>query len=255
MRFFFHISFKGSRYCGWQRQIKGIPSVQEVIEQALQKSEGISIPVMGCGRTDAGVHASCFYAHVDVAACPDIHKLNLCLPDDIVVHAVIPVDEKSHARYDALSRTYTYRIHTQKDAFSFDLSYFYKREILFPELMQDACKWVVETRDFKAFCKTPDRHKSTMCSVLECSWKFDFGSGKHSFQIKANRFLKSMVRILVHDMLALGEGKLSADEFKRCLGGERNKQIHRIAYPQGLYLTHVDYSYILEKINKDFCNF
>ena len=83
-----------------------------------------------------------------------------------------------------------------------------------------------------------------MCSVLECSWKFDFGSGKHSFQIKANRFLKSMVRILVHDMLALGEGKLSTDEFKLCLGGERNKQIHRIAYPQGLYLTHVDYAYI-----------
>lgn len=251
MRFFFHISFKGSRYCGWQRQIKGIPSVQEVIEDALHKSEGIAIPVMGCGRTDAGVHASSFYAHVDAAACPDIRKLNLCLPDDIVIHAAIPVDEKSHARYDALSRTYTYKIHTRKDAFCFDLSCFYTRPLLYPELMKEACQWVAATRDFKAFCKTPDRHKSTICQVLDCSWHFNFESGTHAFQIKANRFLKSMVRILVHDMLALGEGKLSAEEFKSCLAGERKKQIHKIAYPQGLFLTDVEYSFINGRVKKD----
>ncbi|HRD06508.1 MAG: tRNA pseudouridine synthase A [Saprospiraceae bacterium] len=244
MRFFFHISFKGTHYSGWQRQTKGIASIQEELENALHKVTGSETPVMGCGRTDAGVHASSFFAHFDASTCPDIIKLNYTLPADIVIHQVFQVQQDAHARYDALSRTYDYFIHASKNAFQDELSFLYGGKIIFPERVHEACDYILKNQDFKSFCKTPERHKSTVCTIYECYWEFDFDEGRHHFRIKANRFLKSMVRILVHDLLAVGEGRISLETFRQCLEGNRDSQIHQIAYPQGLYLSEIEYTYL-----------
>jgi len=244
MRFFFHISFKGTQYSGWQRQAKGIASIQEKLEDALCKVTGNATPVMGCGRTDAGVHASSFFAHFDASICPDIVKLNYTLPADIVIHQIIPVQQEAHARYDALNRTYDYFIHTTKNAFVDELSFLYNNQITFPHRMHEACSYLLKNQDFKSFCKTPERHKSTTCQIQECYWEFDFENGRHHFRIKANRFLKSMVRIMVNDLLAIGEGRMSIETFTQYLEGNRKSQIHQIAYPQGLYLSEVEYPYL-----------
>lgn len=244
MRFFFHISFKGTYYSGWQRQAKGITSLQEKLEDALYKVTGNVTPVMGCGRTDAGVHASSFFAHFDATICPDIIKLNYALPTDMVIHQVIPVEPEAHARYDAISRTYDYYIHTSKNAFADELSFLYGNAIIFADRMHEACLCILKNQDFKSFCKTPERHKSTICNIKECYWEFDFDRGRYHFRIKANRFLKSMVRILVHDLLAIGEGRMSLETFKQYIEGNRKSQIHQIAYPQGLYLSEVEYPYL-----------
>lgn len=247
MRYFFHISFKGSHFSGWQRQKLGINSVQEQLENSLEKVTGTKIGLMGCGRTDAGVHASQFFAHFDAETMPDIRKLNYALPDTIVVHDIIPVAPDAHARYDAISRTYTYLLHTVKNPYNSELSTFIAQPILYKNRIQEACAWIKNNQDFKSFCKTPERHNTTICEILNCEW--DFIDDHHmKFVITANRFLKSMVRILVHDLIDMGTGNISQDEFKSRLEGKRVGQIHKIAYPQGLYLSRIIYkSKVFEK--------
>lgn len=240
MRYFFHISFKGTHFSGWQRQRMGVVSVQEVLENALQKVTGLQISVMGCGRTDSGVHASQFFAHFDAEMMPDVNKLNFTLPDSIVVHEVIPVSNEAHARYDAISRTYNFLFHTLKNPYNSELSTYLNSPILYPDRMTEACQWIKDTQDFRGFCKTPERHNTTLCDITECHWHFS-PENSMVFTITANRFLKSMVRILAQDLIDLGNGVFTATEFKSRLAGNRVGQINKIAYPQGLYLSKVVY--------------
>lgn len=240
MRYFFHISFKGTHFSGWQRQRHGVVSVQEILENALQKVTGMPISVMGCGRTDSGVHASQFFVHFDAEMKPDINKLNFALPDSIVVHEVIPVSDEAHARYDATSRTYTFLFHTLKNPYTSELSTYLNTPILHPDKMTEACNWIISNHDFKGFCKTPERHNTTFCEISECHWDFPTENCM-VFTITANRFLKSMVRILAQDFIDLGNELISADEFQSRLAGKRVGQINKIAYPQGLYLSKVLY--------------
>jgi tRNA pseudouridine38-40 synthase len=247
MRYFFHISFKGTHFSGWQRQRDGVVSVQEVLEYALLKVTGKPISVMGCGRTDSGVHASQFFAHFDADSEPDIKKLNFTLPDSIVVHDILVVPNDAHARYDATSRTYTFLFHTLKNPYSSELSTYLNTPIIYKDKMIEACQWVRSTQDFRGFCKTPKRHNTTICEIQGCTWDFS-GDTRFIFTITANRFLKSMVRILAQDFIELGIGAISSDEFKNRLAGNRIGQIHKIAYPQGLYLSNLSYkSGVFEK--------
>lgn len=237
------MSFKGTRYTGWQRQISGIPSIQEEVEKAVKKATGNPVDIIGCGRTDAGVHARQFFAHFDAEVMPDMDVINYILPNDIVIHDALQVDDKSHARYDAVLRTYEYRIHTRQNPFLQDFSYYNGKEIN-TDVIATACDWIKECKDFRSFCKTPDRHNTTICNVSRCEWSFNKESGIHLFTITANRFLKSMIRIMVQELLNLSDGTTNEDAFKSLLDGKRASQIHKIAYPQGLYLSKVNYPYI-----------
>lgn len=237
------MSFMGTRYSGWQRQIPGIPSIQEEVEKALLKATGMHVDIIGCGRTDAGVHARQFFAHCDLETIPDLKVINFILPNDIVVHDAIRVDDKSHARYDAILRTYEYHIHTKQNPFLHELSFFYKDREINTDLINDACQQIMQCRDFRSFCKTPDRHKTTICHISRCDWSYNSEKGTHLFTISANRFLKSMIRIMLNELLNLSAGVISKDEFNYLLQGKRINQVHKIAFPQGLYLSEIKYPY------------
>lgn len=157
MRYFFHIAFRGTEYRGWQRQENSI-SVQKVFEDVLSRVLGYPLEVTGCGRTDALVHASQYFAHVDIQkewSFDLIERLNKNLPEDIAVYNIVPVDDKAHARYDAVSRTYIYRMHKSKNPFLEETSSLYSIKDLDIEAMSNAIQYLTQYDDYLEFCKTP----------------------------------------------------------------------------------------------------
>ncbi|MFT7605472.1 MAG: tRNA pseudouridine38-40 synthase, partial [Saprospiraceae bacterium] len=166
MKYFLHLAYKGTNYHGWQRQ-EQVSSVQATIEDDLRKMfQRDDLTIHGCGRTDAGVHASHYYAHfvVDKEIEFDlVYKLNRMLPDDIVIYDLIPVVEKANAQLDAISRTYEYHIHLKKDPFLIEKSACYDMLDLDLELMNAATQLLTKYEDFKYFCLQPELHKHTRC--------------------------------------------------------------------------------------------
>jgi tRNA pseudouridine38-40 synthase len=246
MKFFIHLAYKGSRYFGWQRQPKHI-SVQETLEDALEKMLGKKTNCIGCGRTDTGVHASQFYCHIKVEKEFDfdpVFRLNKMLPDDIAIHGFIPVDWNAHAQHDAVSRTYTYRIHTHKDAFLSEVSSFYTKENMDVELMKKAVSLLPHHTDYRSFCKQPNLYKSTVCNISKATLEVGENGSNLVFEITANRFLWGMVRLLVGNILAVGYREMALSEFEDCLKMEKRASHVFKAHPQGLYLSGVVYGYL-----------
>ena len=243
MKFFIHLAYKGTNYHGWQRQ-PGLPTVQETLEEALGKMLGRKINCIGCGRTDAGVHASQYYCHI-VADRPfdydPVFRLNKILPPDISVFDFIEMDRHAHAQRDALERTYTYRLHTRKNALLSDLSAYYPGDPDVDRLIS-AAALVALQRDFRYQCKQPGLYKSTLCDIRAAEWTVE-EEGRLSFRISADRFLKAMVRILVGNMLETAFGKISFEDFEGRLNGREKVTFTQLAYPQGLYLTGVKYPF------------
>ena len=245
MKFFIHLAYKGTCYFGWQRQPHHL-SVQEVLEGALEKMLGKKTNCVGCGRTDTGVHASQFYCHIKVDQAFDfdpVFRLNKMLPDDISIFGFIPVEWDAHAQHDAISRTYTYRIHTKKDAFLSEVSSFYTNANLDVEVMQKAVALLPHYTDYRSFCKQPNLYKNTLCKISEATLSVNGNNGNLIFEITANRFLRGMVRILVGNILEVGYGRMTLSNFEGCLKNG-NKPVHfNAAYPQGLYLSKIVYPY------------
>jgi tRNA pseudouridine38-40 synthase len=246
LRYFFHIAYHGTRYSGWQRN-PGVLNVQEVLETALSRLLKTSVTIIGCGRTDAQVHASQYFFHLDIEQEWDFDlffRLNKILPDDIAVFDIIPMQGLPHARFDAIQRTYDYFIHTYKDPFLSNFSSFY----LDPQLDLDKMKVAVALlplyNDYRGFCKTPDRNDHTICHVSSAGLYVDGSGDKIRFQISANRFLSKMVRIIIGRLLDIGEGRMSVDEFEHYLINKETPKIIIPAYPQGLYLSKVTYPYL-----------
>ena len=220
MKYFLHLAYKGTNYSGWQRQINTPHTIQQTLEEAVSKMVGQPTTCIGCGRTDAGVHASQFYAHIVVEKAFDydpVERLNRMLPDDISIVECLLVDYPNHAQYDATSRTYEYYIHGQKNAFLSELSAYYSFENLDLEKLKLAAKLIVETSDFSAFCKQPDLYKHTICHIKKAYFEIDEKAQKIVFTITANRFLRGMIRLLVGNMLAVGYGKMSLEQFENAL--------------------------------------
>ncbi len=246
MRYFFHIAYQGAQYRGWQRQI-GVISIQEMLEKTLSQVLKKTVSCIGCGRTDAGVHANQFFFHLDINQELDFDLrfvLNKSLPKDIAIFDIVPVADKAHTQYDATARTYHYFFHTIKDPFLADLSAWYPINDLRLEDMQEAANLLSKYTDFRAFCKTPDKHNSTTCRVTSAQ----LFAGEHQqnfcFQITANRFLRGMIRLIVGNLLEVGQGKLTVAGFEKYLQGIDNPKFTLYAYPQGLYLTKVTYPYL-----------
>jgi len=254
VRYFFHIGYHGHFYRGWQRQ-PNVRNVQQVFETTLTNVLKTPTSVMGCGRTDAQVHASQYFFHIDVQHVWDydlMFRVNKALPDDIAVFEIIPVEDNQHARFDATLRTYDYFIHTYKDPFLSKFSSFYLLKNLNIDKMKEAVALLTQYNDFRAFCVTPAVYKHTLCNVTSAKLFADANGDKIRFQISANRFLGRMIRLIVGKLLEIGKGEMSVEEFENYLISKEPPRDFDVAYPQGLYLSKVTYPYLDIPARTDF---
>ncbi|HHJ09267.1 MAG TPA: tRNA pseudouridine(38-40) synthase TruA [Bacteroidetes bacterium] len=242
-RYFIQLAFKGNRYHGWQLQ-PNAKTVQEELNNALSTLLKEDIETVGAGRTDAGVHARFYVAHFDSVreelARNDrfIYQLNGLLPDDIAVHAITPVPHTAHARYDALSRTYEYVITTQKDPFNLELAYFYQNN-LDVTLMNRACRIIKHYRDFASFSKVNTDVKTFHCNIMDARWTQE--NHRYTFSIKADRFLRNMVRAIVGTLLDVGQQKTDLEKFRQIIETRDRSVAGRSVPAHGLFLVDIKY--------------
>ena len=240
MRFFIELSYNGQAYHGWQNQPNAI-SVQEVLESALSTLLKQEISVVGAGRTDAGVHAIQMYAHFDLdCVLPDniLFKLNSFLPRDISIQDIIEVPQDAHARFDAISRTYHYKISTRKDVFNFDFSYALQKP-LDVKLMQKACEILLQYNDFQCFSKVNTDVKTYHCKLMKAEWIFE--KGELVFVIIADRFLRNMVRSIVGTLINIGLGKLKLESLHEIIKSKDRSEAGFSVPAHGLYLVDITY--------------
>lgn len=244
-RYFIELSYKGTRYHGWQVQPNAL-TVQEVLETTLSTFLRRKIEVTGAGRTDTGVHASFYVAHFEVDELPFalsdlVEKLNRFLPDDIALHRILPVPGDLHARFSAIRRTYLYYISRKKDPFTLDTSYPY----LLPldvDAMNRAAALLTSEDDFTSFSKLHSDVKTNICKVYEAFWKEE--GGMLVFTISADRFLRNMVRAIVGTLMEVGRHKISPDEFREIIARKDRSAAGTSAPPQGLFLAGIEYPVI-----------
>ena len=246
MRYFLHIAYDGNNYRGWQK-LPGIVSVQQVIETTLGQVIKDTVTIVGCGRTDAQVHASQFFFHFDIDQPLNfdlLFRLNKCLPHDIVVYDVIPMEGLPHARFDAIQRSYDYYIHTQQDPFLIGLSSFYPLTNPDLNIMSEAIERLTNYNDFGCFCKSPAKYEHTICNVSKAQLFTNANHTQFRLHISSNRFLAGMIRIIMGKLLEIGEGKLSVDQFEQYLKLKVTPKTIIPVYAQGLYLSKVTYPYL-----------
>ncbi|WP_317042732.1 tRNA pseudouridine(38-40) synthase TruA [Raineya orbicola] len=250
MRYFIEISYKGTAYAGWQIQ-KNALSVQEVIEKALSVSLREPISIVGSGRTDTGVHALQQFAHFDYASplsSQILKNWNALLPKDITICGLYQVSQKAHSRFDAISRTYQYRIVQNKNSFLQDLALYFPYK-LNVEIIQEASRLLLNYEDFESFSKIKANTPHFKCKIYEAFWQVqkDLVSGKDVlvFQISANRFLWGMVRAIVGTLLEVGQGKMSLSDFEQIIQARNRSKASAAAPACGLYLASVKYPFIL----------
>jgi len=244
VRYFLEIAYRGTDFVGWQWQPNGI-SVQQKVDEALSTILRDDIHCVGCGRTDAGVHASQFYLHFDTnSEIPEKFtlRLNQFLPARIAIKRCIPVHEKAHSRFDAKLRAYEYHITFQKNPFATDLMVFRHFRDLDFDLMQQACDILKKYNDFPSFCKSNQGSKTTIVNIVDCYWR-DEGDNK-VFYISADRFLRGMVRLIVGAMIQIGKHKMTLAEFDAGISNKERFKFALSAPAHGLFLIRVDYDYI-----------
>ncbi len=241
-RYFIEMAYNGSHYHGWQIQPNAI-TVQEVISDALYKALGQNVNVVGAGRTDTGVHASYFVAHFDleeeIEDVPHIlHRLNRILRNDVVVYSLFEVNEELHSRFSAISRTYHYYLKTEKTPFFNDISYrpTFKLDM---DKMNEAARTLFNYTDFTSFSKLHTDTKTNNCKVVQAEWIKN--GDVWVFVIKADRFLRNMVRAIVGTLLEVGKGKLSVQEFEQVIKAKSRAEAGTSVPPQALFLVDVEY--------------
>ena len=244
-RYFMELSYEGTHFSGWQVQPNAI-TVQGTIEDALQTVLKEKVLLVGCGRTDTGVHASHFVAHFDLLAPlaqSDLEKkalvfsLNGLLPPSIAVYSIYPVHDNFHARFSAISRTYCYLVATRKEPLQP-----FAAQITFPldkKAMQQAASILLEYEDFTSFVKLHSGSKDNLCRISLAQWEDkDY---LLCFSIRANRFLRNMVRAIVGTLIEVGRGKLSLSQFRHIIEAKDRSLAATSAPARGLCLQKVDY--------------
>ncbi len=244
MRYFSELAYRGTNYNGWQRQ-PNAPSVQQAIEAAMATILGTAIEVVGCGRTDTGVHASQYFMHFDWdGPFPKefLRRLNKLLPPDIAIRSIIEVAPDAHARFDATRRSYEYHIVLDKNPFGEDTTWhfpFFDRLDL--EKTKAAATLLLAYGAFQPFCKSNTDVHTMECTLYRSEWVLDLEARRYVFHISANRFLRGMVRLIVGMCLNVGLGKLSVDEVKLALDRQVLLKKSWSVPPEGLFLTEVRY--------------
>ncbi len=247
-RFFAELSYLGTHYSGWQKQ-PGSTSVQEVVEQQLSKVLNTKTKVVGCGRTDAGVHASQYYLHFDYESeTPEgfTGRLNRMLPADIAVKKIAEVSPTAHARFDATQRAYEYHLGFHKNPFTSDTVFHFPfAHQLDHEKMQEAATLLLEYEEFFPFCKSNSDVKTMKCDLQSAKWIFDSEKEVLVFYISADRFLRGMVRLIVGMCLNVGLSKLRLDKVKTALDNQTRLVNSYSVPPHGLFLTAIRYPFVI----------
>jgi tRNA pseudouridine38-40 synthase len=240
-RYFIELAYKGTDYHGWQIQKNAI-GVQQLLNRALSLKLGETIETTGSGRTDRGVHALQQYAHFDISRSIRenhlVFQLNRILPNDISIKNILLVTPKAHARFDAISRTYIYKINRSKDPFIYDTSY-YRRGDLDLELMNKCAEIFKAYQDFESFSKVKTDVNHFRCTITKSEWISD-GDNLY-YLVTADRFLRGMVRTLVGTMLDIGTGKTSVDGIQGIINSRDRKMAGRAVPAHGLYLSEITY--------------
>jgi tRNA pseudouridine38-40 synthase len=241
-RYFLELAYNGTDFHGWQMQ-DNAPSIQQLITEKLSTILQTETSIMGCGRTDAGVHASQFFAHFDAQELPIeidliVHKLNTMLPASIAIYGLQQVKDDAHTRFHATKRSYQYCISTRKNPFYSDSSYKFNTPLDL-HAMNKACELLLRVQDFGCFCKANADNHTDICTVFNASW--EQSEYMITFNITANRFLRNMVRAIVGTLLDVGQGKTSLEEFKLILASKNRSEAGRSVPAHGLFLSHVEY--------------
>ena len=241
-RYFIYFSYDGAAYHGWQVQPNAI-TVQQVLEEALAKLVRQPVPLVGAGRTDAGVNAACMVAHGDFPAELDtrqlVYKLNKILPPDIAVSDVRRVKDDAHARFDALSRRYNYRVVTAKSPFARKYACRVMPGIDF-DAMNRAASVLYGYTDFTSFSKLHTDVKTNNCKVTFAQWR-QVGECEWVFEIEADRFLRNMVRAIVGTLLLVGRGKMTLEGFRAVIENKARGEAGDSAMGEALFLVDVKY--------------
>ena len=241
MRYFIEISYQGKKYHGWQSQ-PDANSIQEEINNAISVVLQEEIIVLGAGRTDTGVHAEQMFAHFDTENELDMNyvfKFNSVLPEDIVIHTLEKVKEDAHARFDAVSRSYQYKIWLGRNPFLLDSTWQIHYQKLDVNAMNEAAKLLLEYENFQAFSKVKTEVKTYNCDVTEAIWVQN--GNELTFHISANRFLRNMVRAIVGTLVDVGKHKISTQEFRNIIVSRDRSKAGLSVPAKGLYLTEITY--------------
>ncbi len=241
MRFFIELSYKGTHYNGWQRQPNAL-TVQQVLEEAISTILRRKVEITGSSRTDTGVHAGQQYAHFDLDDLPDLplltRRINSLLPPDIAVHRIFRVRDGLNSRFVADYRKYEYSIARRKNPFLHDTAYLFTRR-LNVERMNEAAALLLVHRDFECFSKVKTDVRTFLCTITRAEW-IDTGQ-LLVFHIRANRFLRGMVRAIVGTLLEVGLEKLTVEDFGQIIGSKDRKKAGAQAPAKGLSLVEVGY--------------
>lgn len=245
-RYFIELAYKGTDYHGWQLQPNAV-TVQELLNKALSTILRQPVETLGCGRTDTGVHATQFFAHIDQymdhgPSTMDRRRLNALLPHSIAVKRIIPVHADAHARFDATLRSYEYHIHFNKDPFKDGFSWLLRDR---PDmlLMNKAAAIIMEYTDFSCFSKSNTQVKTNNCKISRAIWVA--GDDRMVFHISADRFLRNMVRAIVGTLLMVGRGEITPEDIKSIIESKNRSNAGTSVPACGLYLTEVKYPYSL----------
>lgn len=242
MRYFIELQYDGAAYCGWQRQ-PDTATVQGVIEDKLSMLLRVPTEIVGAGRTDTGVNASFYVAHFDsdrVVDCAQLaYKMNKVLPDDIAIQRIYEVEATKHARFDARLREYTYFLTTRKMPFRRHSAWHFAVELDVMR-MNKAAQKLLEYEDFTSFAKLNSNNKTNICHISHAEWVVEADGTLH-FTIRADRFLRNMVRAIVGTLVDVGRGRYSVEEFEDIILAKDLSRSSAGAPACGLFLSRVDY--------------
>ena len=246
MRYFVFFAYNGAGYHGWQSQPNAL-TVQQEMEQAFETLIQEPIALTAAGRTDAGVHASFMVAHFDTSnSLPEnlCFLLNQYLSDAISIDRIINVSDSAHARFDALSRTYQYTISSVKNPFRYPYQYYIKGSLDLAQMNASAAL-LLEYEDFECFSKVNTDVKTFMCQIEKAHWESQ--ENQYIFTIKANRFLRNMVRAIVGTLIEIGQGKRTLDSLHKTLLSKDRSQAGYSVPAHALFLTDIEYPKTLFK--------
>jgi tRNA pseudouridine38-40 synthase len=241
-RYRIDLSYDGSAFFGFQVQ-PNQASVQASIELVLCRlNKDRKVKLVGCGRTDTGVHAKHFVAHFEVHWEEDLEKirfkLNKMLPNTIAIHHLSTCPDDFHARFSAKKRSYQYYIHQEKNPFKTGYSYHFPYPLNL-EKMNQAAQFLIGKHDFSSFSKTRTQVSNNFCEVHEAFWKKE--NEQYVFTIGANRFLRNMVRAIVGTLLLVGEEKIDPQDLLKIIAAKNRQEAAFSVPPQGLFLWKVHY--------------
>ncbi|RZJ77060.1 MAG: tRNA pseudouridine(38-40) synthase TruA [Flavobacterium sp.] len=245
-RYFVELSYNGTEFHGWQTQPNGI-TVQECLDKALSTFFRQEVVSLGCGRTDAGVHATQFFAHFDLLnisekqAVNAVTGINSLLPYTVAVKRIFAVADDAHARFHATARAYKYYLHFAKDPFKLDRSWLYKGN-LDVDAMNQAAKQLLAFTDFSCFSKSNTQTFTNNCKITEAYFEHD--KDGLVFTIKADRFLRNMVRAIVGTMVLVGKGDIAVADVGEIIESKNRSKAGQSVPACGLYLVAVEYPFV-----------